>query len=198
MLNKIWPIFIIVSIIYAFFSGNISKVNEGIFEYVKSAVELCITFLGTMCLWNGIMNIAYKSNIINKIIKILNPIIKKLFPEIKNNEKIKKEISMNIIANIFGLGNAATPLGIKAMTSMQKENKRKDVLSNSMMMFIVINTASLQIIPTTVIAIRNSLNSNNPTSIVLPVWIVSLFSVFAGIIFTNILIKKGKNKNEYN
>ncbi len=192
MLNKIWPIFIIISFIYAFFSGNIDKVNSGIFESTKSAVELSLTFLGTMCLWNGIMQIAYKSKLINRIVKILNPIVKRIFPEIKKDEKIKKEVSMNIIANIFGLGNAATPLGIKAMTSMQEVNTKKDTLSDSMMMFIVINTASLQIIPTTVIAIRTSLNSSNPTSIVVPVWVATIFSIIAGICITKILIKRGK------
>ena len=191
MLNKIWPIFIIISFIYAFCSGNIENVNSGIFESTKNAVELCLTFLGTMCLWNGIMQIAYKSNLINKIVKLLNPIIKKLFPEIKNDEKIKKEISMNMIANILGLGNAATPLGIKAMKSMQEKNINKNKLSNSMMMFIVINTASLQIIPTTIIAIRSSLKSINPTSIVVPVWVATICSVITGIIITKILIKRG-------
>ena len=192
MLNKIWPIFIIISFIYAFFFVIIDKVNSGIFESTKSAVELSLTFLGTMCLWNGIMQIAYKSKLINRIVKILNPIIKRIFPEIKKDEKIKKEVSMNIIANIFGLGNAATPLGIKAMTSMQEVNTKKDTLSDSMMMFIVINTASLQIIPTTVIAIRTSLNSSNPTSIVVPVWVATIFSIIAGICITKILIKRGK------
>lgn len=195
MLNKIWPLFIIISFIYAFFSGNIEKVNSGIFESTKSAVNLSVIFLGTICLWNGIMQIAYKSNLINIIVKMLNPIIKILFPEIKNNGKIKKEISMNIVANILGLGNAATPLGIKAMNSMQEINKDKNKLSNSMMMFIVINTASLQLIPTTVIAIRTSLNSNNPTSIVVPVWGATICSIIIAVIFTKILIWKSKENN---
>ena len=102
-----------------------------------------------------------------------------LFPELKNNEKIQKEISMNMVANILGLGNAATPLGLKAMQSMQDENKNKDTLSNSMMVFMVLNTASIQIIPTTVIAIRNSLESKNPTSIVFPVWVVTILAAVA-------------------
>jgi len=192
VLNKIWPIFIIISIIYAFFFGNIENVNEEIFNSVKSAVELSITFLGTLCLWNGIMQIALKSKIIKKITKLLNPIIKKLFPEIKTNEKLEKEISMNIIANILGLGNAATPLGIKAMKSLQEINPDKNKLSNSMMLFIVINTASLQIIPTTVIAIRSSLNSTNPTGIMFPVWCASIISILTAIFITKIIIKKEK------
>ena len=192
MLNKIWPIFIIISILYAIFSGNIDKVNNGIFESTKNAVELSLTFLGTMCLWNGIMNIAYKSKMINVIVKLLSPVIKLLFLEINKNEKIKKEISMNIIANIFGLGNAATPLGIKAMNSMQEINNKKDTVSNSMMMFIVLNTASLQLIPTTVIAIRTSLGSNNPTSVVVPIWIATLCSIIAATTVIKLLIKSKK------
>lgn len=192
MLNKIWPFFIIIAVIYATFSGNIEKVNSGIFESTKSAVDLSLVFLGTITLWNGIMHIAYKSKLINIISKILNPIIKMLFPEVKNNEKIKKEISMNIIANLFGLGNAATPLGIKAMNSMQEINNKKNTLSNSMMMFIVINTASLQLIPTTVIAIRTSLNSNNPTSIVVPVWGATICSIIVVIIITKLIIRNIK------
>ena len=190
MLNKIWPIFIIISVIYAIISGNVENLNNGIFDSIKNAVELTITFLGTICLWNGVMQIATKGNLIKKIIKIFNPIINKLFPEIKSNEKIKKDISMNIIANILGLGNAATPLGIKAMQGLQEINEEKNKLSNSMMIFIVINTASLQIIPTTVIAIRSSLNSNSPTCVILPIWCASICSIISAIFITKLLIRR--------
>ena len=179
MLNIVWPIFIIISFTYAIFSGNIEKLNSSIFESTSDAIELTISLLGSMCLWNGIMKIASSTSLIKKLTKILNPIIRFLFPELKNNEKIQKEISMNMVANILGLGNAATPLGLKAMQSMQDENKNKDTLSNSMMVFMVLNTASIQIIPTTVIAIRNSLESKNPTSIVFPVWVVTILAAVA-------------------
>lgn len=163
MLNIVWPIFIIISFIYAIFSGNLEELNSGIFESTSSAIELSISLLGTMCLWSGIMQIASKANVVEKLTQIIKPIINFLFPELKNNEEIKKEISMNMVANILGLGNAATPLGLKAMQSMQSQNEDKDTLTDSMMMFIVINTASIQLIPTTVIAIRNSLGSKEPT-----------------------------------
>ena len=192
MLNIVWPIFIIISFSFAIFSGNLERLNSSIFESTADAVNLCINLLGTICLWNGIMQIANKTSIINKLSKFLNPIIKFLFPELKENKKIQKEISMNMIANILGLGNAATPLGLKAMKSMQIENKNKNELSNSMVMFIVINTASIQIIPTTVIAIRNSLGSQNPTAIVLPVWIATICAALAGITATKIFIKLSK------
>ena len=174
MLNQIWPIFILVSFSYAIFSGNLERLNASIFESTSDAIRLSIELLGTICLWNGIMQVANKTSIIHKLTNLLNPIIKVLFPEIKKNKQIQQEISMNMIANILGLGNAATPLGLKAMKSMQKENSKKDVLSNSMLMFIVLNTASIQVIPTTVIAIRNSLGSTNPTAIVFPVWIATI------------------------
>ena len=194
MLNIVWPIFIIISFSYAIFSGNLESLNSSIFKSTEDAINLTLSLLGTICLWNGVMQIASKTSIIDKLVKSLNPIIKILFPEIKNNEKIKKEISMNMIANILGLGNAATPLGLKAMKSMQRENKNKNVLSDSMMVFIVINTASIQIIPTTVIAIRNSLSSNNPTSIVFPVWIATICAAVAAILATKLLIKLTKKE----
>lgn len=163
MLNIIWPFFIIISFIYAIFTGNVASINNSIFDSASDAVQLCITFLGTLCLWNGIINIATKTSLIEKLTNLLRPFMKFLFPDISPKDSVYKEISMNIIANLLGLGNAATPLGLKAMKSMQKQNKNKDTLSNSMAMFIILNTASIQIIPTTVVAIRSSLGSNNPT-----------------------------------
>ena len=197
MLNILWPIFIILSFLYAIFSGKVNEINNGIFESLSNAVELSITFLGTISLWNGIMEIAKKTTLVDKLTKLLKPIINFLFPDLKNNESVKKEISMNIIANILGLGNAATPLGLKAMKTMQKENRKKDTLSNSMMMFIVLNTASLQLIPTNVIAIRTSLNSENPASIIIPVWIATIVAAIVGIVFTKILIKKTNRRNKF-
>lgn len=196
MLNLVWPIFLIISFIYAIFSGNLENLNSNIFQSIDSAINLTLTMLGTICLWNGIINIAQNTSIIDKLTKILNPIINFLFPEIKNNKKVKKEISMNMVANILGLGNAATPLGIKAMESLQEENKDKKKLSNSMIMLIVLNTASIQIIPTTIIAIRSSLGSKDPTSIIFPVWIATACAGVAGITVTKILIKYYNNKEK--
>lgn len=188
MLNIVWPIFIIISFSYAIFFGNLNNLNSEIFASTESAIKLSINLLGTICLWNGIMQIASKTSIIDKLTKFLKPVINFLFPELRKNSKIQKEISMNMVANILGLGNAATPLGLKAMKSMQEENKQKDRLTDSMAMFIVINTASIQIIPTTVIAIRNSLGSENPTSIIFPVWIATICAAVAGVIAVKMLI----------
>ena len=190
MLNIVWPIFIIISFSYAIFSGNLENLNASIFESTSDAVKLSISLLGTICLWNGIIKIASTTTMLDRLVKFLNPVIKFLYPEIREEKEIQKEISMNMVANILGLGNAATPLGLKAMRSMQKKNVKKDTLTNSMIMFIILNTASIQIIPTTVIAIRTSLNSENPTSIILPVWIATIIAAIVGIAFTKLLIKK--------
>lgn len=190
MLNIIWPIFIIISYIYAIFTGKVNEINNSVFESCESAVKLTITFLGTMCLWSGIMQIAKKTTLIDKLTNFLNPVMKILFPEIQKQNPVHKEISMNMVANILGLGNAATPLGLKAMKTMQNENPKKDTLTNSMAMFIIINTASIQIIPTTVIAIRSSLGSINPTSIIIPVWGATICAAIAGVTAAKILMKK--------
>ena len=190
MLNYLWPIFLIISFIYAILIGNIDEVNKSIFDSAASAVELSITFLGTMCLWNGIMKIVQDTTLMEKLTKVLKPVIKFLFPELRNNGKAYQEISMNIVANVLGLGNAATPLGLNAMKTMQKDNNQKDRLSNSMVMFIVLNTASLQLIPTTVIAIRSSLGSENPSLIIIPIWIATIAAATAGVSVTKVLMKK--------
>lgn len=190
MLNIIWPIFIIIAIIYAFFSGNVEEVSNGIFTSAESAVELTVTFFGTLCLWNGIMEIAKRTSLMQKLTKLLKPLVQFLFPDIKENKQAHEEISMNMVANLLGLGNAATPLGLKAMKTMQKDNPQKDQLTNAMAMFIVINTASLQLIPTNVIAIRNSLGSEDPSAIILQVWIATIIANIIGIIATKILMKK--------
>lgn len=190
MLNKIWPAFIIISFVFAIYSGKVLNVSNAVFNSAEQTVTLCLSLLGTLCLWNGIMKIAVKTSIIEKLTKFLKPLISFFFPEIKENKKISKEISMNMVANILGLGNASTPLGLKAMESMQKENPDKDKLSNSMAMFILVNTASLQIIPTTVISIRNSLGSENPTKIIIAVWVATIIAFATAITAGKILIKR--------
>ena len=194
MLNILWPIFMIISIVYAIFSGNLQNLNNSIFKSTDDAVSLTLTLIGTTCLWSGIMEVASSTNIIKYLSKILEPIVKVLFRDINIKGKAYNNIIMNIIANILGLGNAATPLGLKAMEELQKENYNKNRLSDNMMMLIVLNTASLQIIPTTVIAIRNSLGSENPSKIIFPVWVSTICAAIVAVIFCKIIIKYTSNK----
>lgn len=196
MLNILWPIFIITSYSYSLISGNLEKINNGIFESASSSVNLTITFFGTITLWCGIMQIAKDSGLSKKLSKAISPLIKFLFPDINQKDRVYEEISLNMIANILGLGNASTPLGLKAMESLQKINKDKTTLSNSMAMLVLINTASLQLIPTTVIAIRMSLGSNNPTAIIMPVWIATFSAAFIAIFTAKLFIKFDKKRRK--
>lgn len=194
MMNYIWPIFIISSIIYAILVGNIEQINNGIFDSCKNAVDLSITFLGTVCLWTGLIEIVKSTSIIEKLKKLLNPLMKILFPNLNKKDIAYEDISMNIIANVLGLGNAATPIGLKAMESLSKRNENKEELSSEMMMLIILNTASIQVIPTTVIAIRSSFNSSNASKIIVPVWIATICAAITGIIVTKLIIKRSKRK----
>ncbi len=192
MLNLIWPIFIIISIVYSIIAGKIDLLNSSIFDGINNTTKMCIELLGTICFWSGIMKIATKTKFIAFIIKLLEPINKVLFPKINKETPAYKNITMNIVSNMLGLGNAATPLGITAMKELQKENKNKDKLSSEMKMFILINTASIQIIPTTVIAIRTSLSSTRPTSIIVPVWITSIVAFSSVVIIMKMINLKGE------
>lgn len=190
MLNKIWPFFIIISFIFAILSGNMEEFNNSLFTSCGEAVDLTITLFGTMCLWNGLMKIVQETSLIQKLSTLISPIMKFLFPKLRKEDKEYKEITINIIANLLGIGNAATPLGLKAMKTMQEKNPNKDTITDNMAMFIVLNTASLQLIPTTVIAVRMSLGSVEPSKIIVPIWIVTIIADIAGIIATKILSKK--------
>ncbi len=190
MLNKIWPFFIIISFIFAIITGNIENFNSSIFSSCTQAVELTIKLFGTMCLWNGLMKIVQETSLIKRLSNMISPLMKVLFPKMKKEDKEYKEITINIIANLLGIGNAATPLGLKAMQTMQEKNPNKERITDSMAMFIVLNTASLQLIPSTVIAVRASLGSTNATQIILPVWIATITADIAGIIASKILMKK--------
>ena len=189
MLNFIWCFFIIISIIYSIIFGSFTNVNNSIFEAMQSTVSLIISLFGSMCFWNGIMNIVKNTTMINKIKFFINPLIKKLFPNIDEDSDCYKNISMNMTSNLLGLGNSATPCGLKAIEEMQKENINKDKLTNNQILFILINTASIQLIPTTIISIRTSLNSKNPSVIILSVWFASIITFLAMILITKIYFK---------
>ena len=180
MLNIIWPIMIIVSIIYSIIVGKVDVINNAIFDSTKKTIELILILIGTLSLWNGIIEIAKETKLIKLLTKFVSPLINLLFKESKNKKEIKEDISMNIIANMLGIGNAATPLGIKAMKDMQLMNNDKSRLTDDMATFIILNTASIQIIPTTVIAIRISLGSSEPTKI-----------IFCGVVFHNLCCNCG-------
>ena len=180
MINYIFGTFFIIGILYSFITNtNIS--NEMISASSKS-IELIFTIIPIMCLWLGIMNIAKKSGLLDKFAKLITPILKYLFPEIPKDSPCFSYISINIIMNMLGVGNAATPFGLKAMKEMQQLNQDKDTASRSMITFIVMNTAAVTIIPTSIISLRVLNKSLNPMSIVPYIVITSTLSCIIGLI----------------
>lgn len=192
MINKIWGFFIIIGIMFSIINGNLEQINIEILDSAKVALDMVVKILPVMALWLGIMNIASKSGLLEKFSRLLSPILTKIFPEIPKNHESFGYISSNIVANMFGLGNAATPFGLKAMKSLQNINPKKDEATRSMITFLVINTCGLTIIPTTVISLRMMYGSSNPTFIVLPCIIVTFSSLILGLIIDRILFYRSK------
>ncbi len=189
MVNVIWACMAIIGILYALFNGTMDEVNEAIVESAGSAVTLSIGLIGILVFWLGMMKIAEEAGILKWMTKLLRPLIVKIFPEIPKDHPALGYILSNLTANLFGLGNAATPLGIKAMQEMKKLSK-SDVASRSMITFLAINTSSLTLIPTTVIAIRMQYNSVSPTEIVATTVIASLAGVVSAVLIDRYYYKK--------
>lgn len=191
-MNYIWSGLILISIICAFITGRISDVSDAIMSGAQDAITLVFSMFGMMCLWTGLMKIADKGGLTHILAKFLFPVLKKLFPNYDKNSKPMEAICMNITANILGLGNAATPFGIEAMKEMQKGNKIKDTANNSMIMFVVLNTASLQIIPTLLTILRQKHSSTSPLDVLPAIWTTSIIALIIGVISAKILEKRGK------
>ncbi len=189
-MSKIWGAMLCISIIIAVFFGNPDSVISSIMDSGKSAVENVITLIGMMCFWSGIFNVFEKTSVIKKLSKIFSKTVGFLFSKNNLSDASKEYMCMNITTNIIGVGNAATVNGIKAIKSLHEDNNKKDIPSNNMTTFVLLNTASLQLIPSSMIALRAMYGSSNPTSIVIPVWIVTGLSLIAGIISIKILNKR--------
>ena len=192
MVNKIWSFLIIVGLVFSIFSGNLNVINLEILNCTKTSLDMIVKILPVMALWLGIMNIASKSGLLQKFSNFISPILSKIFPDIPKGHESFGYISSNIVANMFGLGNAATPFGLKAMKSLQELNPKKDEASRSMITFLVINTCGLTIIPTTVISLRMLYNSSNPTCIILPCIIVTFSSLIIGLVIDRILFLRSR------
>lgn len=189
-MNKVWIFMILISIVIGMIKGIAPDMVNAIFDSAKSATENCFNIVGMICLWSGIMKIAEECGIVKKLSRIVEPILNLIFPKLKKDSKARGLIALNMTANLLGLGNVATPLGLSAMEELQKDSANKDTLSDEMMMLIVVNTASIQLIPTSIIAIRVAHNSNNPVLVVIPILISSFLSVVAGIMFVKLKCKK--------
>jgi len=193
MVNIIWMVLICVGILYGLFTNNLDTVNTTIVDSTKISLEMLFKIFPVLALWMGITKIAEVSGLLKKLSNKLSPLLTKFFPEIPKGHESLSLIASNMIANIFGLGSAATPFGLKAMSSLQKLNKNKKVASRSMITFLVINTSGLTLIPTTIISLRMMYGSTEPTKIVLACIISTLFATLGGILMDRFLARRYKN-----
>ncbi|MDR0925473.1 MAG: nucleoside recognition protein [Hungatella sp.] len=197
MLNYLWAFMMLAGVLWGAFHGNLSGVTDGALTSAKEAVMLCITMLGIMSFWSGIMEIGRKSGLIERISQKMSPLLRFLFPRIPDGHPALEYISTNIIANILGLGWAATPAGLKAMEALKElEDKRRKgevsgrylakpfpegTANNEMCTFLIINISSLQLIPVNMIAYRSQYGSPNPVAVVGPALLATLFSTLVGV-----------------
>lgn len=192
MINYIWVLLSLVGIGFAMVNGTMDEVNKAVFQGAQEAVTLCIGFISVLVFWLGIMRIAQNAGLLDRLSQLFRPLVKWIFPEVPENHPAMGYILSNIMANMFGLGNAATPLGIKAMEQLKILNGNKDSASRSMVTFLVINTSSVTIIPTTVLAIRMNYESASPAEIVLPTLIASILATTGAILLDRFYYNRGK------
>lgn len=191
MLNKIWAVMILCGIVTAAFTGNIAQVGISILDSSKEAVNLCITMLGIMSMWSGIIGIAAKAGVIKGLTDLIRPVLKFLFPDIPREHIANEYIASNMISNVLGLGWAATPAGLMAMKELKKLNNDSHTASVDMCTFLIINMSSLQLIPVNIIAYRSQYGSVSPSGILLAGIIATTCSTLVGTAFALIAKRAG-------
>lgn len=182
MINKIWYTLITVGIIYAAITNKIDTANNAILTSGEKTINIMLFLIPNLVLWNAVMKIAEKSGLLDILSNKLKPLLIKLFPEIPKNHIAFNYISSNFVVNILGLSNAATPIGLKAMSELNTLNKNKTTASKSMITFLVLNTTGLTLVPTTMIALRASYQSSDPSTILIPTIIATIICSIAGLI----------------
>jgi len=187
MLNYIWLALMVIAIVVAGITGNIDAVTKQAFKSAETAVEIALSLIGIMTLWLGIMKIAEEAGLVKLLARAISPITRRLFPEIPTDHPAMGSMLLNIAANWLGLSNAATPLGLKAMEELQKLNPKKDTASNAMVMFLGLNTASITLIPATIIGLRVAAGSANPEEIIGTTILASSVATTVAIIATKLL-----------
>ena len=188
-MNYIFFLLIAISIIIGIFNNTINEVVTAMLAACNTAIKISFSLIGIMAFWLGIMRIAEKSGLVQFLSKLLNPVAKKLFPDEKADSPVIGNITMSVAANALGLTNAATPIGLKVMEELQENNENKDTATDSMCMFLAMNTAGFQIIPATVIAILIGVGATNPSEIILPTLIVTTISFIVAIV-TALVLKR--------
>lgn len=189
MMNFIWVGLVVIAIVCGVFTGQIADVQQAVFDFADDAVQLVFGLIGIMAFWLGLMRVAEKCGLTQKLSHALKPIMKRLFPDVPPEHPAMASMAMEIAANMLGLGDAATPFGLKAMGDLQTLNKTKDTATDAMCMFLAISTSSVTIIPTTVLAFRSSAGSANITEVVGPMLLCTIISTATGIICAKLFSK---------
>lgn len=192
MLNVIWSVIIIISIFFSIFSNNIQSLSDSIFNALESSISLILTMTGIICFWSGLNKISEMSGLTGVFSKAIRPLTRLLFPKLNKDSAALKAISMNMSANMLGLGSAATPLGLKAMQELKKLNPLTNKATDEMVMFVLINTASIQILPTTIGALRMKYGAIEPFDILPAVWVSSVCSLVVGVFLVKVINKYAK------
>ncbi len=193
MVSYIWLFLILIGIGFSAVTGNLNTINDSILTNGTKALDLMLSILPIIVLWTGIMKIAEASGLLRKFAKLMEPILSRLFPSVPKDNPALGFIASNIAANMMGLGSAATPFGLKAMSELQKINDKKDTASVAMITFLVLNTAGVTIVPTTVLALRIATGSENPSEIILPGVIATFCSSIGGLLL-DYFIRRRNNK----
>jgi spore maturation protein A len=193
MLNYLWGFMIVLGVTVGVLRGEIGNVSNATINSSKEAVALCITMLGIMAMWTGIMQVAKKCGLVAAFTKGLRPVIRFLYPDIPRNHVVNEYIASNMIANILGLGWAATPMGLMAMKELKALNNNSEVASCDMCTLLIINISSLQLIPVNIIAYRSQYGSVNPAEIIGCGLIATICSTFVGVVFSTIARKRAKH-----
>ena len=194
MVSVIWFFLLFIGITYSLLAGSLDTLNESILNSGTKAIELMASIFPIIILYSGIMKIAEDAKLLDKFAKILAPILSRLFPSVPRDNLALGYIASNIAANMLGLGSAATPFGLKAMMELQKINEKKDTASSAMITFLVLNTAGVTIIPTTVLALRNHYHSANPSVIIIPAILATTCSSIAGLLLDYFIRRKESKK----
>lgn len=194
MMNYIWGAMVIFSFIAAVFSGNMQTLSDSVVTSGQDAINLILKLTGMMCLWGGIMKIAEKSELTLVISKMLSPLFSVLYRNVDRKSKTAEAMSMNITANLLGLGNAATPLGLEAMRRMQEANPDKTKATDDMIVFVVMNSAAMRLIPTTVATLRTQFGSASPMEIMPATWVSTILSLTAGVLTAKIISRMMKKE----
>ncbi len=192
MTGKFFGTIAIFSTICAFVNGRVTQLSSAVMSECESAVKLALVLLGTMAFWSGVMNVAKECGLVEKFSKLLKPIICRIFRGIDQNPTALEYISLNMTANMLGLGNVATPMGIEAVRALNNDNKQKDTASDNMIMLVVLNTASIQLLPTTVAMLRLKYGAQNPMDVLPAILLSSLASVVLAILSVRIANRFGK------